>query len=90
MLPIAIPGEDKNGDVMIPMQEDQILFAQHNEQSVTKFRDFGQSEHPSPETGDHTLFDIARTANGMVKTKVMQHVNHFRPETNRTDNGKGG
>lgn len=44
---------------MIPVQEDEWLFAQHNENGVAQFRHFGQDEHGGPKSGHFVILDIA-------------------------------
>lgn len=52
----GVPGVQQHGDVMIPVQEDQRLLAQHYEYRVTQLWQLGQHEHPRPEAGHFVLF----------------------------------
>jgi len=50
MVGVAVPHVDQGADVMVPMQEDQLLFTEHDEQRITKFIHFRYGEHKCPET----------------------------------------
>lgn len=56
---VGEPGVDQHRDVMIPVEEDQRLLAQHYEDRVAKFRQFRQHEQPCPEAGYAILLDVA-------------------------------
>ena len=36
----AVPAKDKNSNVMVPMQKEQLLFVYHNEESVNELNKF--------------------------------------------------
>lgn len=55
----AEPGVEQHGDVVVPVQEDERLLAQHDEHRVAELRQLGQHEHPRPEAGDLVRFDEA-------------------------------
>jgi hypothetical protein len=50
------------GNMMIPMQEHQWAFSQHDEDGITEFGNFGTAEQESPQTGsaneEVTIFAI--------------------------------
>lgn len=56
---IAEPRVDQHRDVMIPVQEDQRLFAQHYEYRIAQFGQFAQHKEPGPETAHAILFNVA-------------------------------
>ena len=39
---------DHNGDVMIPMQKDQLLLSKNHKECVKQLREFGQAEYVGP------------------------------------------
>lgn len=43
-----VPGVDEHGGVVVPVQEDELLFAQDDEERVDEFDDFGECEEPCP------------------------------------------
>jgi len=45
--------------VVVPMQEDERLFAQNDEDGVAQFWNFGQDEHGGPESRHFVLDDEA-------------------------------
>lgn len=51
------PCVDQNGDVMVPVQKDERLFAQHNEQRVAQFGQFREHKQPGPEAAHFVRFD---------------------------------
>ena len=54
-----IPRIDEDGGVVVPVEEDERLFAQHDENRVAQFRHFRQDEHGGPESGDLVAEDVA-------------------------------
>ena len=44
----AVPAEPQHGDVVVPVQEDQLLFLQHHKHRVTKLKHLGQGEQKRP------------------------------------------
>jgi len=58
---VAVPHVDQGGDVMIPMQEDQLLLPQHDEQSVPEFVDFRNGKHKRPKA--RWSIKVGRVAN---------------------------
>lgn len=59
VLCVAKPGVHQHGDVMVPVQEDERLFPQHNKDSVAQLWQFGEHKQPCPETGHFVLLDEA-------------------------------
>lgn len=43
---------------MIPMEEDERLFTQNDEDGVAQFWHFGQDKHGSPKARHFVIFDI--------------------------------
>lgn len=43
---------------MVPVQKDERLLAQHDEQRVAQLGHFGQHEHGGPEAGHLVIFDV--------------------------------
>lgn len=57
---VGVPGVEEYGHVMVPMEEDEGLFAEYDEHSVTQFRHLAQGEHPVPEAS-HTVVQETAT-----------------------------
>lgn len=51
------PGVQQHGDVVVPVQEDERLLAQHNEHRVPELRQLRQHEHHRPEAGHFVLLN---------------------------------
>lgn len=49
------PGVQQNGDVVVPVQEDEWLLAQNYKHRVAKLWQLRQNEHPRPEPWDFIL-----------------------------------
>lgn len=45
----GVPGVQQHGDVVVPVQEDERLLAQHDEHGVAQLGQLGQHEHVRPE-----------------------------------------
>lgn len=60
VLRVAEPGVHEHGDVVVPVQEDQRLFPQHNEERVAQLGQFGEHKQPCPEAGHFVLLDEAK------------------------------
>lgn len=58
-LVVRKPRVHQHGDVMVPVQEDERLFSQHDEYGVAQFGKLGQHEQPRPEAGHRIVFDVA-------------------------------
>lgn len=48
---VSIPAKEKDGDVMVPVKEDERLLAQHDEDGVNQLWDFGKDEKHNPKSG---------------------------------------
>lgn len=59
---VAEPRVDQHRDVMIPVQKDQRLLAQHNEYRIAQFRQLAQHKQPGPEAAHAILLNV--TAKG--------------------------
>lgn len=57
-LVVREPRVQQHGDMMVPVQKDQRLFAEHDKYGVTQFGQFGQHEQPGPETGYRVVFNV--------------------------------
>jgi len=58
-LHVREPRVQQHGDVMIPVQEDERLFAEHDEYRVTEFGQLGQHEQPRPEPRHRVILNVA-------------------------------
>lgn len=59
VLGVREPRVDQHGDVVVPVQEDQRLLAQHNEQRVAQLGQLGEHKQPRPEAAHAIRFDEA-------------------------------
>lgn len=57
LIGIAVPRENENGSMVVPVEEDELLATQHHEHRVNQFGRLGQNEQPSPEAGSGHLRD---------------------------------
>jgi len=57
----CMPRKQQYSDVMVPVEEDEVLLPQDNEDSVSQLRDFGQGEQPGPQARD-TVLNVGRGA----------------------------
>ncbi|CAI6351665.1 unnamed protein product [Macrosiphum euphorbiae] len=64
-LHVREPRVQQHGDVMIPVQEDERLLAEHDEYRVTEFGQLGQHEQPRPEPRHRVILNVA--ASGKTK-----------------------
>lgn len=53
------PRVHQHSDVVVPVQEDQWLFSEHDENSIAQFRQLGKHEQPRPETAYTIMLDKA-------------------------------
>lgn len=68
VLGVAEPAVEEDGDVVVPVEEDEGLLPEDDEDGVAQFGELAQDEHPRPEAGDLVLFDEGWDANAVVKT----------------------
>ena len=47
---VRVPAVNEGGDVVIPVQENQVLLSQDDENGVTQFRKLAQREQQNPES----------------------------------------
>jgi hypothetical protein len=55
----GVPGVKEHGHVVVPVEEDELLLPEDDENGVSELRDFRQDEHPCPESADPVVFDKA-------------------------------
>lgn len=47
---VGVPGVEQDGNMVVPVEEDQWLLPQDNEYGISQLRNLAQGEHPVPET----------------------------------------
>lgn len=55
---VAEPWVDQHRDVMIPVQKDQRLLAQHYEYRIAQFRQLAQHKQPGPKAAHAILLNV--------------------------------
>lgn len=83
VLGVREPRVDQHGDVVVPVQEDQRLLAQHNEQRVAQLGQLGQHEQPRPEAAHPIRFDEAESASNRRAPLVSACCSWRRPSIER-------
>jgi hypothetical protein len=75
---VRVPSEEEDSNVMIPVKEDQILFPEDDEDSISQFGNLRKNKEPSPVTGDSRVFNITWTTDRMLKPKGLEDMEHLR------------
>lgn len=57
VLGVGEPGVEEDGDVVVPVKEDERLFPENDEDGVSELGQLREDEHPRPETRDPILLD---------------------------------
>jgi len=86
----GVPRVDEDGGVVVPMQEDERLFAQNDEDGVAQFWNFGQDEHGGPESRHFVLDDEAGHADRVIQSVIGDDVQDFRYGTTGSDDTESG
>lgn len=61
VVPVRVPGIEKDGQVMVPVEEDERLFTQNDKRSVTELDDLREHKRPRPERRCRTyIFTVKR------------------------------
>lgn len=71
---VTEPRVQENGDVVVPVEEDQGLFPKHYEYGVAQLWKLTQNKHPRPESGHLILFYEGRNANRVVQAVMGEGV----------------
>ena len=73
----GVPAVDEDRDVVVPVEEYQLLFPQHDEDGVSQLRNLRQDEHPGPEAADPVLLYEAGDAEGVVEAVGVERVHEL-------------
>ena len=73
----GVPAVDEDGDVVVPVEEDQLLLPQHDEDGVPQLGHLGQHEHPGPEPAHSVVLDEAGDAEGVVEAVGVERVHEL-------------
>lgn len=87
---VGVPGVQENGHVMVPVEEDEGLFPQHDEHCVSQLWNFAQREHPVPETSHAVVQETARYADGVMEAMIAQDIEKFRRAAVGSPHGEKG
>ena len=74
---IGVEAHPHDTDVMIPVEEYQLLFPQHDEDGVAQLRNLREDEHPGPEATDPVLLDEAGDTEGVVEPVGVEGVHEL-------------
>lgn len=81
---VRVPGVQEHGHVVVPVEEDEGLFSEDDEDGVTKLRDLAQGEHPVPEPAHSVVQETCtRDAYGIFEGESVKHIEELW-------NGSGG
>lgn len=75
----AEPAVEQHGDVVVPVEEDQRLLPEHDEDGVPQLGQLAQHEHERPEARDAVLRDERGHAHAVVEAVVGERVQELRP-----------
>eukprot|EP00981_Chlorochromonas_danica_P000288 scaffold67_cov180-Ochromonas_danica.AAC.2 len=76
---IGVPAEDQHGDVVVPVQEDQRLLAQDNEDGVDQLGDLGPDEEQRGQTASAgAIGSVGSLADGLLEGHRGQAVQDMR------------
>ena len=82
------PAVDEHRGVMIPVEKDELLFAQHDEQRVDELGHFAQHEQPRP-AAEHAVC-VLIVAYGMLDTLVDESVHELGPDAHGAEQAEAG
>ena len=87
---IGVEAHPHDTDVMIPVEEYQLLFPQHDEGRVEELHDLGEDEEVGPEAGHPVLRDEGGAADGLVEAAPGQHLEELSPGPQSPRNTEDG
>mmetsp|Transcript_23869 Transcript_23869/g.65021 ORF Transcript_23869/g.65021 Transcript_23869/m.65021 type:complete len:277 (+) Transcript_23869:41-871(+) len=89
---VGLPAEEQNRDVVVPVQEDDALALEHQEDGVQQLRELREDEHLQPEADLPLCVPVARRrAHGVeeaVPHHVLEQVGHHRVEADPGERGE--
>jgi len=83
-----VPAVDEHGTMMVPVQEDELLLAQHDEHGVDEFGHLAHHEHPHPAAGDAAR--KVKIAYRVLVAVLSQRVYKFGKNANSAKKGEYG
>ena len=72
---VAVPHVDEHAHMMVPMQEDELLLAEDDEDCVTEFVHLRYGEHIRPEADG--AVEVGRAAHRVLPTILPDHVHEL-------------
>ena len=85
---VAVPAVDEHGGVMIPVEKDELLLAQHDEHGVDELGQLAHDEHEGPEAR-HAV-GIVAIAHRVDDALIAQRVDELGPDAHRTKYAEQG
>lgn len=86
MIGVAVPDVYQHSDMVVPVQEDQLLFPKHNEECIPELVYFGDGEHESPETGH--AFEVGGYTIRVLESVVTDRGHEFWQRTDGPEDAK--
>lgn len=68
---IRIPGVEQDGNMVVPVEEDEWLLPQDNEYCVAQLRDLAQGKHPVPETSHSVVQETEKSMSEISETFLL-------------------
>lgn len=84
----GVPGEEEDGDVVVPVQEDELVLPEHDEDGVDQLGRLRQRERPHPEAEVVVVAGVVAAAHRLLEAKIAVRVEHLGPDTNRSQDRK--
>lgn len=66
---VGVPGVEQDGNMVVPVEEDQWLLPQDNEYGISQLRNLAQGEHPVPETS----YSVVQETEKKAYQKLVKH-----------------
>ena len=85
---VKVPHVGQNRRVMIVVEKDELLLAQHNEHGVDELGQLADHEQKRPVAGD--AVHVVAVADGVLETSRLYRVHHFGPHANGAEDGEDG
>jgi len=87
----GMPAAPQDGDVVIPMQQDQLLLVDNDKKGIEQFHEFRRCEQKTPKGGGSLSEDLLTGLTDIILPAVVIKVmRHRREQPEKSPNGKDG